>query len=75
MGDDKLFVPELVACIADGGDATAQALFTVARRVWADGAAERSAFGWDRLPVTHPDRLGALRVAQAALSGSFDGEG
>lgn len=71
MSDGKLFAPELVACIADGGDPTVQALFTVACRVWIEGASERSAFGWNRLPVTHPDRLHALRVAQAALSGSF----
>ncbi|WP_245841912.1 hypothetical protein [Sphingomonas lenta] len=45
----------------------------MAERVWVEGAAERSAFAWGRLPSAHPDRVTALRAAQAALCGDADG--
>ena len=74
--DDRrhAFASELVACITDGREPTVSELFSLARRVWMEGAAERSAFGWDRLPATHQKRLWSLRAARAALAGSV-GEG
>lgn len=66
---DALFAPDLVSCVAEGGDPDAASLFAVACRVWVDSAAERSAFGWGRLAPTDPDRVRALRIAQAALAG------
>lgn len=68
---NTLFAPELVSCLAAGGDPDVKTLFLVACRVWVDGGAERSAFGWDRLPPTHPDRVDALRIAQVALAGEL----
>ncbi len=72
MVDDRhlAFADELVACIAAGREPTTHELFSLARRIWTEGAAERSAFGWDRLPSTHQERLRSLRAAQAALAGS-----
>lgn len=70
MNDGRKRVPsELVACIEHGREPTVHELFSLARRVWMEGAAERSAFAWDRLPSTHQERLWALRVAHAALAG------
>lgn len=65
-----IFQPELVHCVADGCDPSQTELLCVACRVWMDGAANRSAFAWDQLSPTHPDRTSALRIAQAALAGS-----
>ncbi|KQN30565.1 hypothetical protein ASF00_07545 [Sphingomonas sp. Leaf34] len=46
------------------GRAPAQeAMMIVARRNWSDAAACRSAFSWNSLPVSSPDRLGSIRVA------------
>lgn len=67
---DLIFAPELVRCVADGRDPSVAELFSVARRIWTEARQERSAFGWDRLPSEHPERIGALRVAQAALAGT-----
>lgn len=76
MDDGQATYPdELIACIAAGREPTVQELFSLARRVWAEGAPERSAFGWDRLPPAHGERLLSLRLAQAALSGSADEAG
>lgn len=72
---DRIFAPELVDCVADGKGPSVHALFAVARRVWVDGGAERSAFGWERLASTDPERVSALRIAQAALAGSPTGDG
>lgn len=65
-----VFADELVACIANGREPSVHELFSLARRVWVESAAERSAFGWDRLPSTHEERLYSLRAAHAALAGS-----
>lgn len=66
---------ELVACIAHAREPTVHELFAVAERVWVESAADRSAFAWGRLPPTDPERVGALRVAQASLCGSGDQAG
>jgi|GEM_PF-3609267 len=70
--DAPMFAPALVRCIGDGRDPSVDELFTVARQIWAEGQQERSAFAWDRLAPAHPDKVGALRMAQASLSGSAD---
>ncbi|PAX06383.1 hypothetical protein CKY28_17425 [Sphingomonas lenta] len=70
---DRVFAAELVACIGEAREPTVPELFSVAERVWVEGAAERSAFAWGRLPSAHPDRVTALRAAQAALCGDADG--
>lgn len=44
-----LMPDQLVECIATGREPTVHELFAVAGRMWIDGAAERSAFAWDRL--------------------------
>lgn len=71
---DGVFASELVVCIADARDPTVHELFTVARQVWMEGAAERFALRWEYLPSADPDRLMALRVAQAALCGSTEAQ-
>ena len=65
-----LFAPELIRCVTNGRDPSAAELFSVARQVWVEGASQRSAFSWNHLSRQDPERLAALRVAQAALSGS-----
>lgn len=71
QGPDSMFAPELVRCIGAGRDPTVDELFTVASRVWADGAASRSAFVWGQLPPEHPEKVEALRAAQIALCGDI----
>jgi hypothetical protein len=66
---DKLFAPELVRCVADGRGPSGAELVTVARRVWTDSAAGRSAFDWDRLPERDAERVEALLIAQVAMAG------
>lgn len=66
---DLIFAPELIRCVAEGHKPNVAELFSVACRVWVEGAAERSVFGWDRLSPEHPDRVRALRVALAAMAG------
>ena len=65
----SLIPDQLVNCIATGREPTVHELFAVAERMWIDGAAERSAFAWDRLAPDASDRLTALRNAQLALTG------
>lgn len=72
ISSDALFAPELVSCVSAGGDPSVTELFSVARRVWLEGAADRSAFAWGRLSPADPERVCALRVAHAAMAGSLD---
>lgn len=65
-----LFADAIINCIAKACDPTVQELFSVAARIWADGAAERSVFEWDTLPTESAERLMAVRAAQFALCGS-----
>lgn len=65
-----LFADAIIKCIAKACDPTVQELFSVAARIWTDGAAERSVFDWDRLPAESSERLMAVRAAQFALCGS-----
>ncbi|RYG86269.1 MAG: hypothetical protein EON59_10375 [Alphaproteobacteria bacterium] len=70
MATTSPLMPEhLVDCIATGREPTVHELFAVAERIWIDGAAERSAFAWDRLAADADERLIALRGAQIALTG------
>ena len=68
--NSPLFEPIVIDCVARGRAPTVQELFDVAERIWTDGAAGRSAFNWDRLGTTDPDKLMALRAAKAALLGA-----
>lgn len=61
---------QLVDCIATGRDPTIDELFTQAERIWRESATERPAFAWARLAPASAERVGALRAAQAALSGA-----
>lgn len=59
----------IIQCMATGRDPTAQEHLDVAKQIWADGAAGRSAVDWDRLSAASLDRLLALRNALLALNG------
>ena len=72
LSTSPLMPDQVVECISTGRDPTLQELFEVAERMWTDGAAGRSAFGWGRLPPDSSDRLTALHGAQLALSGDGD---
>lgn len=67
-----LFADAIIKCIANACDPTVQELFSLAARIWMDGAAERSVFEWERLPVESSERLMAVRAAQFALCGSLN---
>ena len=69
---NPLFANEVVDCVAEGRDPTLHELFSVAQRIWAEGAADRSAFAWGKLPTSSPARVDALRAAQLALCGAPD---
>ena len=64
-----LFEPSVIDCMASDRAPTVRELFTVAERIWMESAPDRSAFGWARLNATDPDKLMALRAANAALLG------
>ena len=66
---NKLFASEIVGCLGEGRGPTVKELFSVAERIWADGGADRSAFGWGSLPIDSLSKLQALRAAQLALCG------
>ena len=65
-----IFDDAVIDCVASDRAPTVQELFHVAERIWADGAADRSAFRWGSLAPTDPDKLMSLRAAQLALLGS-----
>ena len=67
-----LFANAVIACLSEGRDPTVQEMCHVAKRIWADGAADRSAFAWHAMPTTSTERLLALRAAHLALCGSAD---
>jgi hypothetical protein len=64
-----LFADEVVRCMGEGRDPSIQELGRVAERIWTDGGANRSAFGWRHLSPASLARLSALRAAQLALCG------
>lgn len=66
-----LFADAIINCIANACDPTVQELFSVAERIWTDGAAQRSVFDWDTLQPESAERLMAVRAAQLALCGSI----
>jgi len=45
-------------------------MMIVAQHIWSDGAASRSAFAWNGLSMSSPDRLCSMRAAGLALHGS-----
>lgn len=67
---NSLFDDAVIDCISSDRAPTIQELFHVAERIWAEGAANRSAIRWGCLAPTDPTKLMSLRAAQAALLGS-----
>ncbi|SFN85264.1 hypothetical protein [Sphingomonas sp. OK281] len=65
-----LFVDAVIDCMGEGRAPTLEELLLVAQRIWSDGAASRSAFSWNSLSVSSPDRLCSMRAADLALHGS-----
>lgn len=73
MESKGVLMSELLDCLANGRDPTIHELHVVARGIWTQGAADRSAFMWDRMNPVSQDRAQALRAALAALRGSDAG--
>lgn len=70
MPDDKPAVPAiLIDCIGEARAPTVFELDELAAQIWTDGGADRSAFSWARLEPGSTDRVTALRLAIAAMSG------
>lgn len=67
---NPLFEEAVIDCVASDREPTDQELFQVAQRIWAEGAANRSAFRWGSLPPANSEKRLALRAARIALSGS-----
>lgn len=65
-----LFVDAVIDCMGEGRAPTPEETVIVAQRIWSDGAVSRSAFSWNSLSVSSPDRLGSMRAAGLALHGS-----
>jgi hypothetical protein len=65
-----LFVDAVIDCMGGGRAPTPEEMMIVAQRIWSDGAASRSAFSWNSLSVSSPDRLGSMLAAGLALHGS-----
>ena len=63
-----MIIDEVVDCMSEAKNPTVQDLFSVAQRIWSEGAPNRSAFAWGTLPVA--DRAYALRAARLALCGA-----
>lgn len=49
-----LFATDVIDCIARDRQPTVWELFVVAERIWCDGGADRSAFGWKQLASSSP---------------------
>lgn len=67
---NPLFANEVIECVSEGRNPTVDELFRLAQRIWQESASERSAFSWDQLAPSHPERLCSLRAAMAAASGT-----
>lgn len=67
---NSLFPHEVIECVSEGRDPTAQELRRLAERIWQESAADRSAFAWGRLAPFDPERLCCLRAAMIAARGS-----
>ena len=65
-----LFVDAVIDCMGEGRAPTHEEMMIVAQHIWSDGAASRSAFAWNSLSVSSPDRLCSMRAAGLALRGS-----
>ena len=69
---NSLFAHEVIECVSEGREPTLHELFRLAERIWQECGSERSAFAWDRLPTSDPERLCSLRAAMAAAVGSAE---
>ncbi len=65
-----LFVDAVIDCMGEGRAPTHDEMVIVAQHIWSYGAASRSAFAWDSLSVSSPERLCSMRAAGLALHGS-----
>jgi hypothetical protein len=74
MTQPTTIAPEVIACIAEGRDPTITELNRVAEQIWSDVQAARPAFAWGEA-VSGSQRLLALKVAQAALTGDAPPDG
>lgn len=62
--------PEVIDCIAEGREPSADELLRVADCIWTDIRGSRSAFAWGDLTQDSSERLLTIRAAQAALAGN-----
>jgi hypothetical protein len=67
---NRLFAHEVIECVSEGREPTVHELFRLAERIWQDSGSMRSAFAWDQLPTSDPERLCSLRAAMAAAVGT-----
>lgn len=74
MPPRHLIAGPVIDCIASGRDPMIHELFHVAERIWMDAGATASGLSWNDLPLNGVERLRSLRIAIAALSGSYDYE-
>ena len=65
-----LFVDAVIDCMGEGRAPTPEEMMIVAQRIWSDCGASRSAFSWNSLSVSSPDRRGSMLAAGLALHGS-----
>lgn len=65
-----LFDDTMIECIATGRTPAVRELFHVAKSIWLESGANRSAFCWNSLAPTDADKLRSLRAAHIALMGS-----
>ncbi len=64
------FIPsEIVSCLSAGREPSAEELFRVAERIWADCQGQSSAFTWGDRSEESEVRSTCLRAAHAALCG------
>jgi len=61
---------EVIDCIAQGRDPSADELARVADRIWNDIRGAQSAFAWGNLSHESSEWLLSLKAARVALSGS-----
>jgi hypothetical protein len=65
-----VFDDAVIDCMASDRAPTIRELIHVAERIWAEGAADRSALRWGCLAPPDLGKLMSLRAAQVALLGS-----
>jgi hypothetical protein len=69
---NPLFADEIIECVSEPRSPTVQELSRLAKRMWEESGAERSAFAWGDLLPSNPEGLCALRAAAVATTGTGD---